>query len=68
MNNRKAADATEKTQTAAVGSGAGDQSTLVSAKTAEKTTAPDESQGKGGLYRRNADGSRTLIERTQPKA
>lgn len=68
MTNRKAADATEKTQTTAAGSGAGDQSALVPAQAPAKTTAPDEHQGKGGLYQRNADGSRTLIERTQRKA
>lgn len=68
MNNRKAADATEKTQTAAAGFGAGDQSALVPAQAPEKTTAQDEHHGKGGRYQRNADGTRTLIERTERKA
>ncbi|MBV8250550.1 MAG: hypothetical protein JO200_19145 [Comamonas sp.] len=68
MNNRKAADATEKAQTTADGSGEGDQSALVLAQAQEKTDAQDEHHGKGGLYQRNADGTRTLIERTVRKA
>lgn len=32
------------------------------------TPARDEHTGRGGLYRRNKDGSRSLIERTQQEA
>lgn len=70
MNNRKAADAATQTETQAADAGAGNVSTVALATPAQPTTAQpparDEHQGRGGLYRRNADGSRELIERTKP--
>ena len=73
MSSRKAANAStqaaqipdtaaahEPATAEADAAGAGAVPALASAQ-----AGPDENQGRGGRYRRNADGSRTLIERTQ---
>lgn len=44
---------------------AGADTALVDAQAATTIPARDEHTGRGGLYRRNADGTRSLIERTQ---
>lgn len=72
MNNRKAADAATQTETQAAASGTGSASAVAfaapSEPTAAQTTQYDEHHGQGGLYQRNADGTRTLIERTERTA
>lgn len=72
MNSRKAADAATQTETQAAASGAGGESAVASAASSEpaaaQTTQHDDYHGLGGLYQRNADGTRTLIERTERTA
>lgn len=73
MSTKKAADAAQ-TEAAAAPAGAGNVPAVAPAPApttapAETATTParDEHHGRGGLYQRNADGTRTLIERTQPE-
>lgn len=75
MSTKKAADAAAQTETTAAPDGAGNVPTVAPAPApapalveAAPTPAHDEHHGRGGLYQRNADGTRTLIERTQPEA
>lgn len=74
MSTKKAADAAAQTETTAAPAGAGNVPTVAPAPAptpapAEAAPTPprDERHGCGGLYRRNADGTRTLIECTQPE-
>lgn len=75
-SSRKAADAATQTeiQTEAetAVTGAGSESAVASATQVEPTAAQtpqrDEHHGQGGIYQRNADGTRTLIERTERTA
>jgi len=51
--------------TAAAGAGADAAMADAQASAATQAPARDEHTGRGGLYRRNPDGTRELIERTQ---
>ena len=62
-NSQTGKEAAQSADSAAVAIAVGGDSALANA---EETRSPkDENHGRGGLYQRNADGSRTLIERTR---
>ncbi len=68
---QEGAQAAQPAAAATVAPASGADAALADAQAAAaQATAParDEHTGRGGLYRRNPDGTRSLIERTQPEA